>query len=166
VDGLEAPTGKASRSPGRPPGAPSFKRLPPGGPFRGLWSTIGLRAHKETPNMRIGVPKEVKDHEDRVGLVPSSVAELVHHGHQVIVEKGAGIGSGLSDAEYTAAGATLHDGPEAIFSLTDMIVKVKEPLPSERKLLRSGQVLFTYFHLAADLDLTRARSPAPASERR
>jgi len=67
--------------------------------------------------------------------VPSSVAELVHHGHQVIVEKGAGIGSGLSDAEYTAAGATLHDGPEAIFSLADMIVKVKEPLPSERKLL-------------------------------
>ena len=61
--------------------------------------------------MRIGVPKEVKDHEDRVGLVPSSVAELVHHGHQVIVEKGAGIGSGLSDAEYTSAGATLHDGP-------------------------------------------------------
>ena len=85
--------------------------------------------------MQIGVPKEVKDHEDRVGLVPSSVAELVHHGHQVIVEKGAGIGSGLSDAEYTAAGATLHDGPEAIFSLADMIVKVKEPLPSERKLL-------------------------------
>ena len=105
--------------------------------------------------MRIGVPKEVKDHEDRVGLVPSSVAELVHHGHQVIVEKGAGIGSGLSDAEYTSAGATLHDGPEAIFSLADMIVKVKEPLPSERKLLRSGQVLFTYLHLAADLDLTR-----------
>ena len=71
--------------------------------------------------MRIGIPKEVKDHEDRVGLVPSSVAELVHHGHQVIVEKGAGIGSGLSDAEYTSAGATLHDGPEAIFSLADMI---------------------------------------------
>ena len=69
--------------------------------------------HKECQARQIGVPKEVKDHEDRVGLVPSSVAELVHHGHQVIVEKGAGIGSGLSDAEYTAAGATLHDGPEA-----------------------------------------------------
>ena len=105
--------------------------------------------------MQIGVPKEVKDHEDRVGLVPSSVAELVHHGHQVILEKGAGIGSGLLDAEYAAAGATFHDGPEAIFSRADMIVKVKEPLPSERKLLRSGQVLFTYLHLAADLDLTR-----------
>jgi len=78
--------------------------------------------HKDA-DMQIGVPKEGKDHEDRVGLVPSSVAELVHHGHQVIVEKGAGIGSGLSDAEYTAAGATLHDGPEAIFSLADMIVR-------------------------------------------
>ena len=88
-----------------------FKRLPPGGPFRGLWPRIGLRAHKEIRNMRIGVPKEVKDHEDRVGLVPSSVAELVHHGHQVIVEKGAGLGSGLSDAEYTAAGATLSRRP-------------------------------------------------------
>jgi len=65
--------------------------------------------------MQIGVPKEMKDHEDRVGLVPSSVAELVHHGHQVIVEAGAGVGSGLPDAEYAAAGATLRDGPEPIF---------------------------------------------------
>ena len=105
--------------------------------------------------MQIGVPKEIKDHEDRVGLVPSSVAELVNHDHQVIVEAGAGIGSGLSDAEYTAAGATLGEGPEPIFALADMIVKVKEPLPVERKLLRRGQVLFTYLHLAADLELTR-----------
>ena len=105
--------------------------------------------------MHIGVPKEIKDHEDRVGLVPSSVAELVNHDHQVIVEAGAGIGSGLSDAEYTAAGATLGEGPEPIFALADMIVKVKEPLPVERKLLRRGQVLFTYLHLAADLELTR-----------
>ena len=75
--------------------------------------------------MQIGVPKEIKDHEDRVGLVPSSVAELVNHDHRVIVEAGAGIGSGLSDAEYTAAGATLGEGPEPIFALADMIVKVK-----------------------------------------
>src|SRR4051812_17787475 len=73
--------------------------------------------------MQIGVPKEIKDHEDRVGLVPSSVAELVHHGHQVIVEAGAGLGSGLSDADYAAAGATLREGPEPIFALADMIVK-------------------------------------------
>ena len=105
--------------------------------------------------MRIGVPKEVKDHEDRVGLVPSSVAELVHHGHEVIVEAGAGVGSGLTDAEYAAAGATLHDSLESIFALADMIVKVKEPLPAERKRLRPGQILFTYLHLAADLELTR-----------
>jgi len=105
--------------------------------------------------MQIGVPKEIKDHEDRVGLVPSSVAELVHHGHQVIVEAGAGLGSGLSDADYAAAGATLREGPEPIFALADMIVKVKEPLPPERKRLRRGQVLFTYLHLAADLELTR-----------
>src|SRR5829696_4154342 len=116
---------------------------------------LGWVCRTRNANMQIGVPKEVKDHEDRVGLVPSSVAELVHHGHQVILEKGAGIGSGLLDAEYAAAGATFDDGPKAIFSLADMIVKVKEPLPSERKLLRSGQVLFTYLHLAADLDLTR-----------
>jgi alanine dehydrogenase len=105
--------------------------------------------------MQIGVPKEIKDHEDRVGLVPSSVAELVHHGHQVIVEAGAGVGSGLPDAEYAAAGATLRDGPEPIFASADLIVKVKEPLAAERKLLRPGQILFTYLHLAADLDLTR-----------
>jgi alanine dehydrogenase len=105
--------------------------------------------------MRIGVPKEVKDHEDRVGLVPSSVAELVHHGHEVIVEAGAGVGSGLTDAEYAAAGATLHDSLESVFALADMIVKVKEPLPAERKRLRPGQILFTYLHLAADLELTR-----------
>ena len=87
--------------------------------------------------MQIGVPKEIKDHEDRVGLVPSSVAELVHHGHQVVVEAGAGLGSGLSDAEYTAAGATLCKGPEPIFALADMIVKVKEPLAVERKQLKA-----------------------------
>ena len=105
--------------------------------------------------MQIGVPKEIKDREDRVGLVPSSVAELVQHGHQVIVEAGAGVGSGLPDAEYAAAGATLRAGPEPIFASAYLIVKVKEPLPAERKLLRPGQVLFTYLHLAADLDLTR-----------
>src|SRR3954452_1128494 len=105
--------------------------------------------------MQIGVPKGIKDHEDRVGLVPSSVAELVHHGHQVIVEAGAGLGSGLSDADYAAAGATLREGPEPIFALADMIVKVKEPMQPERKRLRRGQILFTYLHLAADLELTR-----------
>jgi alanine dehydrogenase len=105
--------------------------------------------------MRIGVPKEIKDHEYRVGLTPSSVAELVHHGHQVLVETGAGIGSGLSDAEYQAAGAQLIDNAEAIFSQAEMIIKVKEPQAAERRQLKAGQILYTYLHLAPDADQTR-----------
>jgi len=100
--------------------------------------------------MRIGVPKEIKDHEDRVGLVPSSVAELVHHGHDVLVERGAGQGSGLSDEQYVAAGGRIVAAAEDVFAESEMIVKVKEPLAPERKRLRRGQVLFTYLHLAPD----------------
>lgn len=100
--------------------------------------------------MRVGVPKEIKDHEDRVGLVPSSVAELVHHGHEVLVERGAGGGAGLSDDQYVAAGARIVDSAEEIFARGEMIVKVKEPLAIERKRLRRGQLLFTYLHLAPD----------------
>ena len=104
--------------------------------------------------MRVGVPREIKNHEYRVGLVPSSVAELVHHGHEVVVETGAGIGSGIPDADYVAAGATLLDDADAVFAKADMIVKVKEPLPAERKRLKPGQVLFTYLHLAPDAEQT------------
>jgi alanine dehydrogenase len=100
--------------------------------------------------MRVGVPKEIKDHEDRVGLVPSSVAELVHHGHDVLVERGAGVGAGLGDDQYVAAGARIVDSAEEVFAQSEMIVKVKEPLAAERKRLRRGQVLFTYLHLAPD----------------
>ncbi|MBM3646596.1 MAG: alanine dehydrogenase [Alphaproteobacteria bacterium] len=100
--------------------------------------------------MRIGVPKEIKDHEDRVGLVPSSVAELVHHGHEVLVQRGAGDGAGLGDDQYVAAGARIVGGAEEVFAASEMIVKVKEPLAVERKRLRRGQVLFTYLHLAPD----------------
>ena len=105
--------------------------------------------------MLVGVPKEIKDHEYRVGLVPSSVAELVHRGHTVLVERTAGIGAGLSDDEYRAAGGVLVDGPERIFAEADLVVKVKEPLAAERRKLRRGQVLFTYLHLAPDLEQTR-----------
>ncbi|MBD2747520.1 alanine dehydrogenase [Microvirga sp. BT688] len=105
--------------------------------------------------MRIGVPKEIKNHEYRVGLVPSSVAELVHHGHEVLIERGAGLGAGLADEEYQSAGAIIVDGPDAIFERGEMIVKVKEPLAEERKRLRPGQILFTYLHLAPDLEQTR-----------
>src|ERR1700753_404443 len=110
---------------------------------------------EEGTSMLIGVPKEIKDNEFRVGLTPSSVAELVHHGHKALVEKSAGIGSGLSDAEYVQAGATLVDGPDEIFARAEMVLKVKEPLAAERKKLRPGQVLFTYLHLAPDLDQTK-----------
>ncbi len=100
--------------------------------------------------MRIGVPKEIKVHEYRVGLVPSSVRELVHNGHEVLVEKGAGDGAGISDNAYSGVGARIAESAEEIFSVAEMLVKVKEPQPPERKMLRPGQVLFTYFHLAPD----------------
>jgi alanine dehydrogenase len=109
----------------------------------------------EEASVLIGVPKEIKDNEFRVGLTPSSVAELAHHGHQILVEKAAGIGSGLSDAEYSDAGAASADSAAEIFARADMIVKVKEPLASERKMLRKGQILFTYLHLAPDLAQTQ-----------
>lgn len=106
--------------------------------------------------MRVGVPKEIKDHEYRVGLVPSSVAELVHHGHDVLIERGAGLGAGLEDELYVAAGARIATDAEAVFADAELIVKVKEPLPIERARLRRGQMLFTYLHLAPDPEQTRA----------
>jgi alanine dehydrogenase len=105
--------------------------------------------------MRVGVPKEIKDHEDRVGLVPSSVAELVRHGHEVMIQAGAGVGAGLEDALYTAAGARIVADAETIFRDAELVVKVKEPLAPERKRLRPGQVLFTYLHLAPDPEQTQ-----------
>ena len=113
--------------------------------------------------MQVGVPKEIKDNEFRVGLVPSSVAELTHHGHAVMVERGAGIGAGVEDEEYRTAGARLVDGPDEIFRTADLIVKVKEPLAIERKKLRRGQVLFTYLHLAPDLEQTKDLMAAGAT---
>ena len=105
--------------------------------------------------MLIGCPKEIKDHEDRVGLVPSSVEELVLHGHQVMMETSAGVGIGCSDEDYIAAGATIVDNPDEIFAKADMVVKVKEPQAVERAKLREGQVLFTYLHLAPDPEQTK-----------
>jgi alanine dehydrogenase len=105
--------------------------------------------------MRVGVPKEIKDHEDRVGLVPSSVAELVRHGHEVMIQAGAGLGAGLEDELYLAAGGRIVGSADEIFRDAEMIVKVKEPLAPERKKLRAGQVLFTYLHLAPDPEQTR-----------
>jgi alanine dehydrogenase len=100
--------------------------------------------------MIIGVPKEIKDNEFRVGLVPSTVHELTAKGHQVLVELNAGLGAGLTDDDYKAAGAGIAAAADEIFARADLIVKVKEPLPQERKKLRRGQILFTYLHLAPD----------------
>lgn len=104
--------------------------------------------------MLIGVPKEIKNHEYRVGMVPASVREVIAHGHQVIVETNAGIGIGFTDEDYEAVGATIASSAEDVFAKADMIVKVKEPLANERKHLRDGQILFTYLHLAPDLPQT------------
>ena len=105
--------------------------------------------------MLIGVPKEVKTHEYRVGLVPGNVRELVHHGHKVVVEAGAGTEIGFDDAAYEAAGAGILRGAAEVFGAAELIVKVKEPQPREVALLRAGQVLFTYLHLAADKALAQ-----------
>jgi alanine dehydrogenase len=100
--------------------------------------------------MKIGCPKEIKVHEYRVGLVPAGVRELVTDGHEVYVETGAGAGIGIDDQAYVAAGAKILASAKAVFDTADMIVKVKEPQPVECSMLREGQVLFTYLHLAAD----------------
>jgi alanine dehydrogenase len=106
--------------------------------------------------MIIGVPKEIKQQEHRVGLIPSTATTLTGKGHTVLVQKSAGLGSGYSDEDYVRAGATMIDGAEGVFAKADMIVKVKEPLPAEYGLLRRGQILFTYLHLAASKPLTEA----------
>lgn len=106
--------------------------------------------------MRIGVPKEIKVHEYRVGLVPAGVRELVAAGHSVLVETQAGAGIGMSDQDYVRAGATIAPDAAAVFASSDLIVKVKEPQAEECRLLRPGQVLFTYLHLAANAALAQA----------
>ncbi len=106
--------------------------------------------------MIIGVPREIKDNENRVAMVPGGVATMVAQGHKVYFEKGAGLGSGFDDEAYLKAGGLPADGPQEVFRRADLIVKVKEPLPQEYPLIRNGQILFTYFHFAAAQALTLA----------
>ena len=113
--------------------------------------------------MKIGVPKEIKNQEYRVALLPSGAYQLHKRGHKVIVERGAGVGSGYPDEGYEQAGATVLDDHEAVFAEADLIVKVKEPLPSEYAFLRPGQIIFTYLHLAANLSLTEALMKSAAT---
>ena len=105
--------------------------------------------------MIIGCPKEIKPQEFRVGMTPNAAREAVEHGHEVLIETGAGMGAGFGDGDYTSAGARNLETAAEVFSKADMIVKVKEPQAPERKMLREGQLLFTYLHLAPDPDQTR-----------
>jgi len=113
--------------------------------------------------MIIGVPKEIKDQEFRVALLPSGAYQLIKRGHIVVVERGAGAGAGYPDTEYEAAGARLVDSHAAVFEKADLVVKVKEPLPVEYALLRKNQILFTYLHLAANKSLTEALAKSGAT---
>lgn len=106
--------------------------------------------------MIIGIPKEIKNNESRVAATPAGVKELVGHGHKVFVQMSAGAGSGFSDSEYVAAGAEILPSIEDVYATADMIIKVKEPIEPEYRLVRKGQVVFTYFHFACDRDLTDA----------
>lgn len=106
--------------------------------------------------MKIGIPKEIKNNENRVGMTPAGVAELTRHGHDVYVQRTAGIQSGFTDEAYVAAGATLLSTIEDVYATADMIVKVKEPIAPEYSLVRKGQLVFTYFHFACERELTDA----------
>jgi len=105
--------------------------------------------------MIVGIPKEIKDNENRVSTTPAGVAEYVGHGHSVLVERSAGVGSGFADSEYEAAGAKLIDTHADVFARAEMIVKVKEPIEPEYELMRADQLLYTYLHLAAEERLTK-----------
>lgn len=113
--------------------------------------------------MKIGIPKEIKTNENRVSLVPAGAAELVAAGHTVLVETGAGLGSGFSDEEYSSAGAQIAIDANATWSVADLIIKVKEPIRSEWPRIRAGQTVFTYFHFAADRELTEAHLASGAT---
>ena len=106
--------------------------------------------------MNIGVPKEVKNNEFRVAITPSGVREFIKHGHSVFIEKGAGLGSAITDADYTGVGATILDSADEVWAKAELILKVKEPIAVEYSRLRKDQVLFTYLHLAASRECTDA----------
>src|SRR4029077_9090417 len=132
--------------------------------LRSLRADAALRATptdalEETNPVIIGVPKEIKPGEQRVGLTPAGVQTLVGHGHRVLVEPGAGTGSGFRDDDYTQLGAQLRP-VDAVWAEADMVIKVKEPIKTEHPRLRANQILFTYLHLAAVPDLTRALQKA------
>jgi alanine dehydrogenase len=113
--------------------------------------------------MKIGVPKEIKTNENRIALVPAGAETLIAAGHSVLIEAGAGLGSGFSDADYTAVGARIGKDADAVWKESDMIMKVKEPIKPEWPRMRKGQLIFTYFHFAADKELTQAHLDSGAT---
>src|SRR5690606_2171787 len=113
--------------------------------------------------MKIGIPKEIKTNENRVSLVPAGAEALVAAGHQVFVETGAGMGSGFADEQYTAVGAKILPTADAVWKEGEMIIKVKEPIKVEWPRMRKGQTIFTYFHFAADEELTKAHLESGAT---
>jgi alanine dehydrogenase len=106
--------------------------------------------------VKVGIPKEIKNHEYRVAITPAGVMELVRHGHEVVIESGAGLGSSIPDSDYVAAGASMLPNADAVWASADMILKVKEPIADEYPLMRQGQIIFTYLHLAASKPCTDA----------
>jgi alanine dehydrogenase len=119
-------------------------------------ATARQEARERQPVMKVGIPREVKNHEYRVAITPAGVRELAAHGHEVFVEKGAGDGSEFGDDAYVAAGATIIPDPDEVWGVADLVLKVKEPIKEEYRRMRAGQVLFTYLHLAADKACTDA----------
>lgn len=115
-----------------------------------------MQSSKANRSITVGVPREIKTHESRVGMIPVGVEELTRRGHQVLIQAGAGQGSGISDEDYSRHGARIVPDAETIWSQADLVVKVKEPLEQEWPLMRNGQMIFTYFHFAASEALTRA----------
>src|SRR3569832_1207554 len=113
--------------------------------------------------MKIGVPKEIKTNENRIALVPAGAVALVTAGHSVLIETGAGLGSGFSDTDYTSVGATIAPDAATVWKDSEMIMKVKEPIEREWPHMRDGQLIFTYFHFAADEKLTRAHIDSGAT---
>src|SRR5665811_481691 len=124
---------------------------------------LELSIQRGKAKMKIGVPKEIKVNEYRVALAPSGVAALVAAGHAVWVESGAGLGSGFSDEQYLTAGAQLAANADTIWAKAELIVKVKEPISTEWPRIRAGQTIFTYFHFAADRELTQAHLDSGAT---
>jgi alanine dehydrogenase len=125
-------------------------------PFGGIWLRNPWWGARYSNSMRVAIPKEIKNNEFRVAITPAGVHDLVSHGHEVLIETGAGFGSSISDADYQVAGARIEPDADATWSNADLLLKVKEPVASEYHHLRDGLVLFTYLHLAADAPLTAA----------